>query len=204
MAALGLYRQIQLSWTTPAQRDLAHIAVFASMTNDRSTATQIAAVPARADRNQIWMHTDLTPGQTWYYWLRAVDTTGNASGFFPTSPTAGWSATVTGIPTADGLILLASIEVTSTSQAMLTRYQYVANNASLVTLTLPTTAAVGDPLEIVGKGAGKWRIAQAASQQVHVGSQSTTVGTGGSVTARSRYQGIQLRCVVTNLEWEAI
>ena len=43
-------------------------------------------------------------------------------------------------------------EVTGTSQAMAVNNGYIANNAGLVTLTLPATAAVGDTVIVQGKG----------------------------------------------------
>jgi hypothetical protein len=45
---------------------------------------------------------------------------------------------------------------------------YIANNASRVVFTLPSTVAIGTILEVVGKGAGGWKIAQNASQLIHV------------------------------------
>ena len=46
---------------------------------------------------------------------------------------------------------------------------YIANNAGLVTLTLPDTAALGDEVLVQGKGAGGWLIAQNASETIYFG-----------------------------------
>lgn len=92
-------------------------------------------------------------------------------------------------------------EVTTTSQSMAIASGYVANNAALVTLTLPSTSAIGDSLAIVGKGAGLWLIAQNASQIIHIGSSATTTGVSGSVAATNRYDSLELICTVANLEW---
>ena len=78
---------------------------------------------------------------------------------------------------------------------------YVANNAGLVTLTLPTTAASGTTIEVAGYGAGLWKVAQNASQIIHFGVIDTTTGTGGSLTATNRYDSIRLLCVVPNNEF---
>lgn len=94
--------------------------------------------------------------------------------------------------------------VTGTTQAMSTNNGYIANNAGLVTLTLPTTAAVGDVLKIIGMGAGGWRIAQNASQNVQLGSVSSTSGTGGSLSSTNRYDSIDLICTVANTTWQAL
>lgn len=92
-------------------------------------------------------------------------------------------------------------DVTGTTQTMVADNGYVPDNAGLVTLTLPVTAAFGTRLAIVGNGAGGWRIAQNASQNIKVGSVSTTTGTGGSVSSTNRYDSIELLCTVANTTW---
>jgi len=96
------------------------------------------------------------------------------------------------------------IEVTGTSDSMVVNRGYVANNAGLVTLTLPVTAAFGTVIRVAGKGAGLWRIAQNASQQIHVGSVSTTAGVGGRIDAADRRDCIELLCIVADTEWETL
>ncbi len=92
-------------------------------------------------------------------------------------------------------------EVTGTSQAMAVDNGYVANNAALVSLSLPTSSAVGDSIAIIGKGAGGWIITQGANQLVHIGSAVSTTGTGGSVASTNQYDSLELICTVANLEW---
>lgn len=91
--------------------------------------------------------------------------------------------------------------ITGASQAMSTNNGYAANNASLVTFTLPTTAAVGDVLYVVGINAGGWRITQAAGQSVQVGASTSTVGVTGTVTSQAGTDGLSLVCVVANTKW---
>ncbi len=95
-------------------------------------------------------------------------------------------------------------EVVGTSQAMAVQNGYVANNAGLVTLTLPTTAAVGDVVAVQGVGAGGWLIAQNASEIIHVGNVASTAGVGGSVASINRYDSVTLVCVVADTEWAVI
>lgn len=92
-------------------------------------------------------------------------------------------------------------EVTGTSQAMAVNNGYVANNAALVTLTLPDTAAIGDSVTVVGKGAGLFRIAQNAGETIRFVSSSTTTGVGGSLTAIEQYAAIELVCITANTDW---
>lgn len=76
--------------------------------------------------------------------------------------------------------------------------RYAANSGSLITFTLPSTAAVGDYYEIQGYGAGLFAVAQNASQAIYCISQFTTTGTGGSLTAVEQYNSIKITCVIAN------
>ena len=99
--ATALYRMIQVSWVNPAQRDLDHTEVWASLTNLRSTSRLVGKPASVRSTTQRWSHENLTPGDRWYYWVRSVDGSGNHSAFFPTSTTNGLTAVVLGIRTED-------------------------------------------------------------------------------------------------------
>ena len=92
-------------------------------------------------------------------------------------------------------------EVTGTTQALAIENGYVANNAGLVTLTLPTTAAIGDTIIVVGKGAGGWRVAQNAGQTIHFNSTDTTAGVGGRLDSTNRYNTVELVCITANTDF---
>jgi len=92
-------------------------------------------------------------------------------------------------------------EVTTTSQAATADNGYVTNNAGLVTVTLPATAAFGTAISIIGKGAGGWSIAQNSGQNIQVGSVSSTVGVGGSVASSNQFDSIDLLCTTANTTW---
>ncbi len=97
--------------------------------------------------------------------------------------------------------------VTSGTQAMVADNGYTTDNgASLVTFTLPTTAAYGTLLQVVGTSAssGGWTIAQNALQNINLGSVSTTVGVGGSLSSTIASDQVQLLCTVANTTWQAI
>lgn len=112
---------------------------------------------------------------------------------------AGNSITISGTGSGIGWT-----EVTGTSQAMSADSGYIANNAGLVTLTLPVTAAVGTAISIIGKGAGGWAIAQNASQVVQIGSVGSTAGVGGSVASTNRYDSVNLICTTANTVWTTL
>lgn len=95
-------------------------------------------------------------------------------------------------------------EVTGTTQVMAADNGYVASNAGLVTLTLPATAAFGTIINIVGKGAGGWKIAQNAGQNIQLGSTSSTVGATGYIESTNRYDSIELLCTTANTTWTVL
>lgn len=92
-------------------------------------------------------------------------------------------------------------EVTGTSQAIAVNNGYIANNAALITFTLPVTAAIGDTFQIVGKGAGGWTIAQNASQLIHIGNLVSTTGVGGTMSSTNRYDCVEIVCITANTEF---
>lgn len=92
-------------------------------------------------------------------------------------------------------------EVTAAAANLAPNRGVIANRGTLVTLTLPTVCKVGDSFEIIGKGAGKWLIAQNANQSIHWIASTTTVGVGGSLAATNVYDSIKFYCTVANLEF---
>lgn len=138
--------------------------------------------------------------------------TGNSGGAVP--PTAGniniigtGGASVAGNPGTSTLTISVSgtglswTEVTGTSASMAVNSGYIANNAGLVTLTLPATSAIGDTIQVTGKGVGLWRIAQNAGQTIHFGSSDTTTGVAGSLSSILRYDCVEITCITANTDW---
>jgi len=80
----------------------------------------------------------------------------------------------------------------------------LANKSSgTLTLTLPTTAALGKVIRVSGMQ-NTWRIAQNASQKIHFGKTTTTTGVGGYLENSNAKDSIELVCCVANLEWNVI
>lgn len=82
---------VKLTWTNPIDNDLDHIEVWEASSNDRALAAKVADVAAN-----FFTRSGLAPGAIRYYWVRAVDTTGNLSGYNPAGATAGVSGTAGG------------------------------------------------------------------------------------------------------------
>jgi len=81
---------------------------------------------------------------------------------------------------------------------------YFANKGTLLTLTLPTTAAVGSVLRVSGMNAGLWKIAQNASGVIHFGKTDTAVGTSGYLQSTLARDAVELVCCVANNEWNVV
>jgi hypothetical protein len=92
-------------------------------------------------------------------------------------------------------------EITDTTKTIVINYGYIANNGSQVVFTLPSTAAVGSVIRIVGKGAGGWKIEQNASQYIRVAGSVSTTGITGYVSSSAQYDCIELVCTVANVEF---
>jgi hypothetical protein len=88
--------------------------------------------------------------------------------------------------------------VTST---MLTNNGYIVTSGALI-LTLPTTSAVGDSLQIMLNGGTSFQIAQAAGQQIRFSASQTTSGVGGSITSTQQGNVLHLICTAANTQWQ--
>ena len=74
----------------------------------------------------------------------------------------------------------------------------LANKGSLLTLTLPTGAAVGTTIRVAGMNAGLWKIAQNANQYIKFGNQTTTTGVTGYLASVLTYDAVELVCIVAD------
>lgn len=92
--------------------------------------------------------------------------------------------------------------VATSSQTLAVNQGYITNNgASLVTYTLPTTAAQGTVIQVAGFSSGGWTIAQSSGQEIFFGNQHTTSGATGSLSSSNQYDQINLLCVTANTTW---
>ncbi|MBS1722279.1 MAG: hypothetical protein JSS66_04645 [Armatimonadetes bacterium] len=115
----------------------------------------------------------------------------SVSGSGPYDVTTSWSTPSGGVDWTD---------VTGTSQTAAAGNGYLANNASLVTFTLPTPA-VGSIVEIVGVGAGGWLANCASGHTVRMG--NVVSASTGSVASTNRYDSIKL-LGVSATAWQII
>lgn len=93
----------------------------------------------------------------------------------------------------------------SASVTMVIDNAYIINDgATLVTATLPATAAQGTKFKIVGFSSGGWKIAQATGQTIHFGNLNTTAGVTGSLASTNQYDCIELLTAVANTDFVVV
>jgi hypothetical protein len=110
-----------------------------------------------------------------------------------------WSASL-----PSGVAPYSTVDQTSGSATLAVNTQYVTDNgASLVTYTLPATAAQGSIFRVFGSSSGGWKIGQATGQTCHVGSSATTAGVGGSIASTNQWDNIELVCTTANTTFAA-
>ena len=95
--------------------------------------------------------------------------------------------------------------VITVNQAFTANNGFICNKAGLLTLTLPTTIAVGDLFEVTGINTDVgWRIAQNANQIIHFGNTATTTGVGGYLESLEKHDSVKMVCTVANLEFNVL
>jgi hypothetical protein len=131
-----------------------------------------------------------------------VPTAGNINFLNGTAMTiTGLGDSITFNSTGGGIVW---VDVTGVTQAMSENTGYVADNGSVVTLTLPSTCSFGSIISVVGKGNGGWIIAQNSGQQIFFGDQMTTLGVSGTLESNHPKDVCKLLCVTTDTEFEVI
>lgn len=88
VSVTGGYQQIIIDWDNPTDNDFYKVEVYANTSNTSTGATKIGETTG-----SFFTHSGLGDSATRYYFLKAIDYTGNASGFTGTS---GNSATTLG------------------------------------------------------------------------------------------------------------
>ncbi len=91
----------------------------------------------------------------------------------------------------------------TTSQTMAVSTGYQTNSGSSINLTLPATAAVGKIIK-VARYNGQFVILQNSGQQIHCGTQNTTLGVTGSLTSNQAGAYLELMCTVANTHFMAL
>ena len=88
------------------------------------------------------------------------------------------------------------VDQTTTPVSMVAGRAYSANNAGLVTLNMPATAAFGEEFHVQGQGAGGWIIQMNTGQILNFGSSPTS--SAGTIASTNRYDAVKFVCTVAN------
>ena len=128
------YRSLVLEWTNPTDNDFKEVQVFVNTTNNSSTATSLGFASGTS-----FTHAGLAQNVTRYYWLKALDYTGNASGFSTgdngttlADPAAG-EAGSTGDTVISGRVYYQTLQASAPSTPSATSYSV--STASFTGLT---------------------------------------------------------------------
>ena len=93
ITAEGMFEGIWVKWTANTESDLSRYEIVERVS---ATAPGVSTVPTYITTTPQFISQNLTGGQTLNYWVRAVDTSGNKS---------GWSARVTATARATGDVI---------------------------------------------------------------------------------------------------
>lgn len=95
--------------------------------------------------------------------------------------------------------------ITGVSQALAANNGYIANNAGVITFTLPAICAVGSIFAVTGiNNATGWKIAQNAGQTIYFGGVQSTTGAGGYLQSTKTRDTVYLLCVVANNDFNVV
>ena len=86
--------------------------------------------------------------------------------------------------------------VVTTNTTLVANNGYFANAAGVLTFTLPATGSIGDTITLCNMQGG-WTISQNNSQYIQFGIDTTTVGTGGSLSSTALGDAITIVCNVS-------
>lgn len=135
---------------------------------------------------------------------------GSASGP-PTAATltAGTNVSITNAANsitinATGAASFAWVNQNTSSVTMAINTGYITNNgASLVTYTIPTTAAQGTIFEIAGSSAGGWTLVYGSGVSIQFGSITTTTTTG-SLSSSNAGDCVRFVCITANTKFAVL
>ena len=162
---------------------------------------------------------DLTDIPTWATgtgseFLIRITRTRNALATTPILDELQLSATVVFSWDKDGNLIVNTVTpitpfwtVITADQTAVVNNGYICNKGSALELLLPATAVAGDIIRVTGINTALGiKITQNAGQQIHLGTESTTVGITGFIQNPAIRSGLELVAVVpgTNTIWNVI
>jgi hypothetical protein len=173
--------------------------------SDNANETTLTVVDPTADRTITFPDASGTVALT----SGLVSSLSGSTYISVSGSTGSVTITNTGVQTFNGLtgaVLADAVpwSVITADQTAVINKGYFTNKSTLLTLTLPTTAAVGSVLRVSGMTASGWKIAQNASEVIHFGNIDTTVGVSGYIQSTLARDAVELICCVADNEWNIV
>ena len=94
-------------------------------------------------------------------------------------------------------------QASSSVTAAINNAYWINNGGSLVTITLPTTAAQFSIIQIQGLSAGGWKIVYGTGASIVAGNLTSTTTTG-NISSVDATAGITILCTTANTGWQII
>lgn len=93
--------------------------------------------------------------------------------------------------------------VSGASQAISNQNGYITSSASQTVFSLPASSSVGQIFEIVGVGAGGWKVTQGTNQYIIVGTLTSTT-TSGYIESVESSAAIRVVCVASDVGYKVL
>lgn len=165
LTATASFRTIALKWTNPTDKDLAGVEIWEATTNNRASATLVGT-----SRTDWFIRTGIATASTRYYWIRAVNTSGVAGAYHPTSATAGVAITTAG-----------AITTTEINDDAITSSKIAAN--AITADEIAAGAVIADKIGANAVTADKVAANAITADKIGAGQVTTDKLAAGSVTA---------------------
>lgn len=174
---------------------------FAS-TTDHTGVARFATGVTVSGRLDVGGVLDVVSGTTLESTLNVVGNARFAAGVTTSTLYVSGGSTFAAAINAPGIV--SSWTVITADQTAEINKGYLTNKATVLGLTLPSSAAVGSMIRVSGMTTAGWKITQNASQVIHFGKTDTTVGTAGYLQSTLARDGVELVCCVANNEWNVV
>jgi membrane protein implicated in regulation of membrane protease activity len=178
LTVAAAFTTVFLEWQSPADGDLKGIVIYENSTNDPSTATAVATVNAVPGKTGTYTRVNASEGTTYYYWISALDTSGNESAKID----PGVSVTTQGLDLGD---MVGQITTTQISDDAITTPKILAGAitalqmavGSVTTNSMVAGSILGDRIQAGSLSGASLDITTSLPASITIGSTGVSIGT---------------------------